>query len=113
MSKIPRNYDYLEFELNENISVNVAVKIINSGGVKIEIADTGVEDDAIGVLAETGTTGETKKVVTEGKIINTFTGQTPGAIAYIQTDGSITESSTSYPIGKFISTTKLLVSKDV
>lgn len=65
-----------------------------------------------GVAQETGVLGDTKNVAMIGDTSEIHTGKTPGDTAYIQTDGSLGEVITAYPIGRFISATGLRLTKN-
>jgi len=96
------------FELDENISAEYVVDVDADG----KITKSAGPGNAVGVLMKTGTIGQTKPVALLGSKISGFTGKTPGDEAYVDTDGSITTTANSYPIGCFISETELLITKD-
>lgn len=53
----------------------------------------------LGILEETGLNGDTKKCSILGGVTNAFTGLTIGSVYYIQDDGTVTDTASSYPIG--------------
>ena len=53
-----------------------------------------------------------KKVAMIGDISTVHTGKTPGEIAYIQSDGTLGGTVTEYPAGRYISDTKLKLTKN-
>lgn len=67
--------------------------------------------DVVGVVQVSGTVGQSREVVLTGKISTAHAEQTPGEVAYIQPDGSYSSTVTSYPIGRYLSDTELLVTK--
>ena len=87
---------------------------IQNGSAYFRVIEIAAEtrSECIGVAQETGLAGEVKRVMPLGQISATHTGATVGNIAYIQDDGSLGESITSYELGRFISETKLLLTKN-
>lgn len=69
--------------------------------------------NAVGVMQEAGSSGQIKTTSLLGGICAGFTGKTAGDRAYIQKDLTVGSTVTNYPIGRFISDTELLVSKNV
>jgi len=67
--------------------------------------------EVFGVLQASGTIGQNREVVLACKTSTVHTGQTPGEIAYVQSDGSYSSTVTEFPIGRYLSTTELLVTK--
>ena len=63
------------------------------------------------VAQETGADTEVKNVIIIGGTSVIHSGKTPGRAAYIQPDGTIGYLITEYPIGRFISTTALRLTK--
>ena len=102
----------LPFLLGENISALYAVHVFNNVGTIEARKTASLYYRAVGVLSETGTTGQTKDVVLFGGTVTGFTGETPGEKAYIQTTGAIGSTVTDYPAGRFISSTELYLTKN-
>jgi len=99
------------FDLGENITAGELVRIVNDSGTKVMKVTSSYESETVGMLQETGTTGQNKKVVLLEKRSDIHTGQTVGQKVYIQTDGSYSSVVTEYPIGRYISDTVLLLTK--
>ena len=94
--------------LDENVSAGYAVDIDADGKVTKSAGP-----DAAGIVKVTGTTGQTRDIYLQGSVVDGFTGKTPNDVAYVHTDGSLTTTPNSYPFGRFISATELLITKDV
>ena len=78
----------------------IAASITNLSAAKI-----------IGVAQESGTTGQTKKVALKGGVDSARTGLTPQTTYYVQSDGTVSTSSTSpaVKLGRALSSTALLL----
>jgi len=66
-------------------------------------------DGVIGILQETGTSGQSKPVALEGHISTIHSGLTISSEMYVQGDGTISETITDYPFGIALSDTEILI----
>lgn len=67
--------------------------------------------ECIGILDESGSTGEQKKVILLGGISRQISGMTPGDRQYLQNNGTISDTVSDYPIGVALDTNILLITK--
>lgn len=100
------------FEYTETIAAGDPIKIVDSSGAKVSKLGSSEEALYAGIALEAGAVSETHDVALIGKKAGVFTSETPGALAYIQTDGTMSASATSYLAGRYISATTLLVTKN-
>lgn len=97
---------FLNVNYGSNISAGYAVSI--GSGPSVSVVNS-TATGFMGITQSTGTAGNSYNVATIGKISSAHSGGIPGNIAYIQTDGSISTSVTSYKAGRYISETEILV----
>ena len=69
------------------------------------------KNEAIGIAQETVSAEDDTTAVLINGVSDGFTGRTPGNKAYIQTDGTLGDSATDYPFGRWISATELLITR--
>jgi len=69
-------------------------------------------DKAVGVIQETGTTGQSKPVKLLGQVDESGSGLTIGEIVCIQSDSTLGHTETDYPFGRAIDTTKNILTKN-
>ena len=96
-----------KFELSENLSQGDIVKVIDDSGPKI--AKILQASETFGILQETGVIGEIKDVAILGEVSAVHTGAISGSIAYVQTNLTLGTVVTSYPAGRFISPSELVL----
>jgi len=96
----------VSFTASGGVSIGDAVKVDSAGNVETCSSDYA---DFIGIAQSTVATTESVYVALIGRFSKIHSGQTPGDKSYVQTDGSIGATVTSYPAGRWISATTLLV----
>jgi hypothetical protein len=90
------------------ITANKVVKI--SGGAVTPI--TSWDDDWFGITSESKSLGETGLIKVPYQLLTTMTGLTRGENLYIQKDLTISTLPSPYPIGKCISTTSIIITRN-
>ena len=104
--------DIESIEYGENLTAGDAIQVYDDGGAKIKKIGIGEEANFFGVVQVTASLGSSRSISLIGDTSLSHSGATPGDIAYIQTDGTLGSTVTSYKAGRYISPTKLRLTKN-